>query len=114
MSESLPIDLSHLARYTGGEPALNREILRLFQKQLDEMVETLKSVLERRDGKGWREITHTIKGSARGVGAFPVGEAAAAAEPVDPLLQHDKAQAAIENLRREGEAVQAFLRDYPV
>ena len=32
-----------------------------------------------RDAKRWREITHTIKGAARGVGAFAMGEAAAAA-----------------------------------
>ena len=30
MSEAAPVDLSHLARYTGGERALNAEILRLF------------------------------------------------------------------------------------
>jgi HPt (histidine-containing phosphotransfer) domain-containing protein len=109
---SQPVDLSHLARYTGGDRALNGEILRLFDNQLSEMVENLKGVAERRDTKGWQEITHTIKGAARGVGAFSVGEAAAAAEPVDPLLQRDKAEAAIDNLRQHGEAVQAFIRDY--
>ena len=69
-------------------------------------------MLERRDSKSWREITHTIKGAARGVGAFPVGEAAAAAEPVDPLLQRERAQAAIENLLRHGQDVESFVRDY--
>jgi HPt (histidine-containing phosphotransfer) domain-containing protein len=112
MPQAVPVDLAHLARYTGGERALNGEILRLFQTQLESMVEALKAVAERRDSKRWREITHSIKGAARGVGAFPVGEAAAAAEPVDPLLQRDKAEAAIENLRRQGEAVRVFLRDY--
>ena len=74
---------------------------------------TLKGVVERRDSKSWRQITHTIKGAARGVGAFAAGEAAAAAEPVDPLLQRDKAEAAIENLRRHGDAVQLpFIREY--
>ena len=96
MPQAHPIDLSHLARYTGGERALNGEILRLFDNQLREMVAKLKTVLDARDTRGWREITHTIKGAARGVGAFPVGEAAAAAEPVDPLLQRDWAQAAIQ------------------
>jgi HPt (histidine-containing phosphotransfer) domain-containing protein len=112
MSESVPVDLSHLARYTGGERALNSEILRLFQAQLESLVESLRAVAERRDSKSWREITHSIKGAARGVGAFPVGEAAAAAEPVDLLLQQDKAEAAIEQLRHQGEAVQAFIRNY--
>jgi HPt (histidine-containing phosphotransfer) domain-containing protein len=112
MSEVHPIDLSHLARYTGGERALNGEILRLFDNQLREMVAKLKTVLDARDSRGWREITHTIKGAARGVGAFPVGEAAAAAEPVDPLLQRDRAEAAIQNLLRHGQDVEVFVRDY--
>jgi HPt (histidine-containing phosphotransfer) domain-containing protein len=112
MAEALPVDLSHLARYTGGERALNGEILRLFDGQLNEMVANLKDVLERRDTRSWRQITHTIKGAARGIGAFAIGEAAAAAEPVDPLLQRDKAEAAIETLRKQSEAVQAFIREY--
>jgi HPt (histidine-containing phosphotransfer) domain-containing protein len=106
-----PVDLAHLARYTGGERGLNAEILKLFDGQVTEMVGQLRSVLAARDAKRWREITHTIKGAARGIGAFSMGEAAAAAEPVD-VLAEDKAQAAINSLQAEGDAVQAFIRDY--
>jgi HPt (histidine-containing phosphotransfer) domain-containing protein len=107
-----PVDLDHLARYTGGDRTLNAEILRLFDGQVSQMVGDLLGVLERRDGKKWREVTHTIKGAARGVGAFAMGEAAAAAEPVDPATSHDRAVQVIEKLRVEGEAVQAFIADY--
>jgi HPt (histidine-containing phosphotransfer) domain-containing protein len=107
-----PIDMSHLARYTGGEKSLNAEILRLFDGQVSEMVGQLLGVLEQRDAKRWREITHTIKGAARGVGAFQMGDAAAAAEPVDPATSRDRAMEVIEKLRVEGEAVQAFIADY--
>jgi len=112
MSEDLPVDLSHLARYTGGERTLNAEVLRLFDRQITEMVEALSGVVERRDAQSWRQITHTIKGAARGVGAFGIGDAAAAAEPVDPLLQRDEAEAAIETLRQRGRAAQCFIRQY--
>jgi HPt (histidine-containing phosphotransfer) domain-containing protein len=112
MTRPEPVDLSHLSRYTGGERGLNVEILKLFDLQLSEMVDTLTQVMDQRDTKRWREITHTIKGAARGVGAFAAGEAAAAAEPVDPLLQHDKAKAAVENLRTQRDIIQSFLRDY--
>jgi len=112
MPEAAPVDLSHLARYTGGERTLNAEVLRLFDLQITEMVEALDGVVERRDAKSWRQIIHTIKGAARGVGAFEVGEAAAAAEPVDPLLQRDRAEAAIAILRQRGQAVQVFIREY--
>ncbi len=40
MSAPQPVDLSHLARYTGGDRTLNAEILRLFDDQLSNMVET--------------------------------------------------------------------------
>ena len=107
-----PVDLVHLARYTGGDRNLNTEILRLFNGQLHDMVGELLTVLEQRDTRKWREVTHTIKGAARGVGAFAMGDAAAAAEPVDPITSPDRAVQLIEALRVEGEAVQAFIADY--
>jgi HPt (histidine-containing phosphotransfer) domain-containing protein len=106
-----PIDLDHLARYTGGEKALNAEILRLFDSQVTDMVGQLNGLLMGRDSKRWREITHTIKGAARGVGAFGMGEAAAAAEPVDPA-NAEKAQAAVQALENEAQTVRGFIQDY--
>ena len=104
------IDLDHLARYTGGEKDLNAEILRLFDGQVTEHGgASCNALLASRDSKRWREITHTIKGAARGVGAFAMGEAAAEAEPVDPA-DSAEAQAAIEKLEREAQTVRAFIQ----
>jgi HPt (histidine-containing phosphotransfer) domain-containing protein len=105
------IDLEHLARYTGGEKAVNAEILRLFDDQVTAMVGQLRSVIAVRDAKRWKEITHTIKGAARGVGAFAFGEAAAAAEPVDPA-NGERAAQAIARLSEEAMAVHDFIRQY--
>jgi HPt (histidine-containing phosphotransfer) domain-containing protein len=107
-----PINLSHLARYTGGDRTLNTEILKLFNGQVGDMVGQLLHVLEARDARKWREVTHTIKGASRGIGAFAMGELAAAAEPVDPVTSPDRAVQVIEALRVEGEAVQAFIAEY--
>ena len=107
-----PVDLAHLARYTGGDKSLNAEILRLFDGQISEMVEQLQSIIAQRDPKKWRQVTHTIKGAARGVGAFGMGQAAADAEPVDPVSHPDQAGQALETLKVQGEAVQAFIHDY--
>ena len=107
-----PVDLEHLARYTGGDKTLNAEILKLFDGQVSEMVGQLLSILEQRDARKWREVTHTIKGAARGAGAIAMGEAAATAEPVDPAINHDRAVEVIEALRVEGEAVQEFIASY--
>jgi HPt (histidine-containing phosphotransfer) domain-containing protein len=106
-----PIDLEHLARYTGGERALNAEILKLFDGQVTDMVGQLNAVIEARDAKRWREIAHTIKGAARGVGAFGMGEAAAAAEPIDPA-NAEKARAAVDALQAEAETVRGFIQKY--
>jgi HPt (histidine-containing phosphotransfer) domain-containing protein len=106
-----PIDLDHLARYTGGDVTLNAEILRLFDAQVTGMVGELNGVLEQRDARRWREITHTIKGAARGVGAFGMGEAAAAAEPVDPA-NAERAKAAIDALESEAQTVRGFIQNY--
>ncbi len=107
-----PVDLAHLARYTGGDKTLNAEILKLFDGQVSDMVGQLLGLLEARDARKWREVTHTIKGAARGIGAFAMGDAAAAAEPVDPATSPDRAVQVIETLRVEGEAVQQFIAAY--
>lgn len=106
------VDLAHLARYTGGDAALNAEILRLFDSQASELVVRLKAILEARDAKSWKEVTHTLKGAARGIGAFGLGDAAAAAEPIDPSADNRTAAVALEALQSKTSAVQYFIKDY--
>jgi HPt (histidine-containing phosphotransfer) domain-containing protein len=105
------IDLEHLARYTGGEKGLNTEILRLFDAQVTGMAAELKALMASGDAKRWREVVHTIKGAARGVGAFGMGDAAAKAEPVNPANQAE-AKAAIAMLEREARTVHDFIQNY--
>ncbi|MDX2258161.1 MAG: Hpt domain-containing protein [Hyphomicrobiaceae bacterium] len=71
------IDLVHLRRYTMGDEALLDEVLGLFAAQLDATIERLVGAETQRD---WHMAAHTLKGSARAVGAFGLGEAAEAAE----------------------------------
>ncbi len=106
------IDIAHLSRYTGGDETLNAEVLRLFDGQITEMVDRLRSILDARDAKAWKEVTHTLKGAARGVGAFPFADAAAAAEPIDPVNDRANASIAIGLLKANSDAVQTFIKDY--
>ncbi len=106
------VDLVHLSRYTGGDEALNAEVLTLFDNQTSELVGRLRDVLEARDTKAWREITHTLKGAARGIGAFGFGDAAAAAEPIDPVQDRASALLAIQTLTAGASDVQAFIQKY--
>lgn len=106
------VDLQHLCRYTGGDEALNAEVLELFDTQISEMVGKLQSILDAQDAKRWKEVTHTLKGAARGVGAFDFADAAAAAEPIDPVRDRGNASLAIRSLTACSAEVQAFIRDY--
>ena len=105
------VDLEHLARYTGGDEALNTEVLRLFDSQANELVARLQTILDARDGKSWREVAHTLKGAARGIGAFTLGDAAAFAEPIDPA-DYVSAAPALAALRATAAEVQGFIHRY--
>jgi len=105
------VDLDHLARYTGGDRAINAEVMRLFDSQANDLVARLQSILDARDAKSWKEVTHTLKGAARGIGAFAMGDAAARCEPLD-LSDRAGAAAAIAALKTRADDVQAFIRDY--
>lgn len=105
------IDLEHLARYTGGEKGLNGEVLRLFDDQLTRLVDELNALVVSRDSKRWREVAHSIKGAARGVGAFAMGDLAASAEPINPA-DAPAAKEAIAKLEREAQSLRAFIEAY--
>lgn len=65
-----PIDLAHLARQTMGDRALEQEVLQLFirQAQAAQGLITTVPLAER------NRIAHTLKGSARSVGAFALAD----------------------------------------
>lgn len=72
------IDREHLARYTMGDEALEVEILGLFLKGADEYLSMLR---QHPPGSAeFKRAAHSLKGSARGVGAFEVGDLAFACE----------------------------------
>ena len=72
-----PIDLGHLKRMTLGDESLEREVLAMFSAQSARLIGTL-AALPAETG----ELAHTLKGSARAVGAFAVADAADALESV--------------------------------
>lgn len=70
------IDLVHLARMTLGDRSLEREVLQLFVRQASQLVERMRNGPADRIGP----LAHTLKGSARGIGACRVAAAVEAAE----------------------------------
>jgi HPt (histidine-containing phosphotransfer) domain-containing protein len=105
-----PVDLHHLDRYTGGDRAINQEILLLFEAQCREMIAKLEVLTTgHNDSKSWREITHTLKGAARGIGAFALGDAAARAETT---ATGPEALAALQRLKFTSAAVHVFIAEF--
>ena len=71
-----PIDLVHLARTTLGDRGLEREVLQLFDRQSSLLIARMYSAAP----AGIATLAHTLKGSARGIGAWRVARAAEALE----------------------------------
>lgn len=76
-SETPVLDRAHLARYTLGDARLEAEVLGLFAGQLPKLLQSLNNAASDSD---WQMATHTLKGSARSVGAMRLAHAAEAAE----------------------------------
>lgn len=69
------LDLDHLARQTMNDADLQRDVLRIFEQQMAEKLTALAN-----PQGSVKEVAHSIKGSARGVGAFEVAALAEALE----------------------------------
>lgn len=86
-----PVDLVHLARYTLGNRGLEREVLELF---LTHSVLYLNRLRQAMSDREWRNAAHTIKGSARGIGAWRVAASADLAEKLQgETLKRERAAA---------------------
>src|SRR4051812_35576423 len=90
-----PIDLAHLRRYTMGDSGLELEILGLFADQLPI---TIGALLNAPSEKDWAMAAHTLKGSARAVGAWPLATIAEGAERLHGLPDVDVRRAVVGRL----------------
>jgi len=67
-----PIDEAHLAQMTFGDQRLEREVLEIFRRQSVIMLGRIGGV----EPGAAAAAVHTLKGSARGIGAWQVARAA--------------------------------------
>jgi HPt (histidine-containing phosphotransfer) domain-containing protein len=74
------LDRAHFEHMTGDDPALQAEIVQLFQGQVSEWTSALAA-------DGWREAVHKLKGSARGIGLDVLAAACEAAERAGPTQE---------------------------
>lgn len=66
-THSSEIDFVHLARQTGGDRALEREVLALFRDQSARLLAAMSAA--GRGDRAARDAAHTLLGAARGIGA---------------------------------------------
>jgi HPt (histidine-containing phosphotransfer) domain-containing protein len=102
-----PIDIEHLRRMTLGDASLEREVLAMFAAQAVSLIGLLATL-----PADARTLVHTLKGSARAIGAFAVADAAECLEAAissggDPAYSLTELKDAVEQARM---AVDAILR----
>jgi HPt (histidine-containing phosphotransfer) domain-containing protein len=102
---SAPVDFVHLQRYTLGDRALELEVLHLFAAQAPLTLDVLRRA---HTSRAWRDAAHTLKGSARAVGAWHV---ATCAETVEQLTgAEDDRRGALDRLERALDEASRFIR----
>ena len=107
-----PIDLVHLARYTGGDRDINCEVFRLFSDHCAQSLRSLRTSLNAADGKGWCDTAHALKGAALGIGAFALAERAEVAEAMNPGTDPAHAANVLATLTGRSEIVLAYIEAY--
>ena len=102
-----PIDYEHLQRMTLGDAGIEQEVLTMFSAQSAKLVQAL--MAQPSDAGA---LAHTLKGSARAIGAFAVADAAARLEAV--IARGSDVSAALaelcEAVAQAREAIEAVLR----
>lgn len=75
------VDFEYLESFAAGDMQVVTEVLSLFQGQAEGWMARIEAPPE-----GWRDLAHTIKGAARGVGATALGDVADRAERGDASM----------------------------
>ncbi len=103
-----PIDRVHLGRYTLGSLTLEREVLGLFLAQLPLSIEQLRFAATDRE---WQIAAHTIKGSAKAVGAWKVASLALEAEQTSGVAGEEDRERLLASLEEACEAVEGYVAE---
>jgi HPt (histidine-containing phosphotransfer) domain-containing protein len=107
MSDAQPIDYVHLDRYVAGDPDLTREVFGMFVHQMEMWGRGLTADA---DDEVWASVTHSIKGSAKAVGAMTLAMFCEKAEAL--IGQGNRLGArdvAVQNIEFEADRVKAEI-----
>lgn len=102
-----PLDLGFLQQFTAGDLQLEREILTLFFLELPSMYGLLQNASSMQQ---WKTAMHTLKGTARSVGAWNLAELVCSLEALDgPLLDPIRKQQGLHRIQNDMDKIQKFL-----
>jgi HPt (histidine-containing phosphotransfer) domain-containing protein len=101
-----PIDRAYLARFTLGNAALEREVLGLFAEHAPTY---LLQLMAAETERAWYEAAHTLKGSARAVGAKQVALEAERAEALKGPREDGERTARIDALGTALDEVRRYI-----
>jgi len=102
------IDLDHLSRMTLGERSLEREVLALFCRQGDILLQRMETA----SPPVAAAAAHTLKGSALGIGAWRVARAADAVEQASAAVIEDAIGALSEAVDEAKMAIAGLLQTH--
>ena len=106
-----PIDFTYLRRFTLGNKELEREVLYLFAESAPIYLKALETACT---PKEWHDAAHTLKGSARAVGAWRIARTAEVAEKLRFDTDHDRRAFAVDSAYEAGEeALRYILNVFP-
>jgi HPt (histidine-containing phosphotransfer) domain-containing protein len=106
-----PVDRNFIRRFTQGNRNLEREVLYLFANQAPQY---LANLAEATTAKAWHDAAHTLKGTARSIGAWRLARAAEAAERLHFDKEFDKRKFAIDTATEAINEVVGFIAEiYP-
>ncbi len=101
-----PIDFDYLGRFTFGNRELEREVLYLFAQNAPIYLRNLCGAVS---SKAWHDAAHTLKGSARAVGAWRVARAAESAEKISFEAEPGRKAVAADQVSQAVEEAIAFI-----
>ena len=108
--DGTPIDRSKLAELTGGDAAMEREILVDFRNANDADAAMLRDALAKRDISQVTHASHRVKGACRMVGAMALAEVCERIERAGRASNWDAIITEQSALDREVERLNAWLR----
>ena len=108
--DGTPIDRSKLAELTGGDAAMEREILVDFRSANDADAAMLRDALAKRDIPQVTHASHRVKGACRMVGAMALAEVCDRIERAGRAGNWDAIAAERSALEREVERLNAWLQ----